>query len=136
MKRRHLYILAAIIWGIPGINITIKGINAYIEQPSDRIWWLLVITSFVMAGFFYVFNKVVIRYTERIASLTDKSAPWHVFPARGWLLLIFMAGLGVTLRNIPSIPSSFIASFYSGLGPMLILSAVRYAFAIKVDRHS
>lgn len=127
MKKGHLYILAAIIWGIPGLNITIKGISAYIEQPAGNIWWLLLITTFVLGGFFLIFRSVVGRYAQRIASLPEKVAPWQVFPLRGWLLLAFMAGLGIALGNIQSIPSAFIASFYSGLGPMLLLSAVRYA---------
>lgn len=126
MKRRHLYILAAIIWVIPGANITIKGICAYAEQPVKNIWWLLIITLIIMSVFFFIFRKVTTGYSGRIASLPEKVAPWHVFPLRGWLLLLFMAGLGMILGHIPSIPSSFIASFYSGLGPMLILASIRY----------
>lgn len=34
MKRKHLYLVAGVIWGIPGIIISLKGINAYrIQQP-------------------------------------------------------------------------------------------------------
>lgn len=132
MKRRHLYILAAIIWGIPGVNITFKGFCAYAELPVKNIWWLLIITLVILSGFFLIFRKVTTRYSSRIASLPEKVAPWHVFPLRGWLLLLFMAGLGVILGHISSIPSSFIASFYSGLGPMLILSAVRYICELKM----
>lgn len=131
MKRRYLYILAAIIWGVPGVNITFKGICAYLEQPAKNLWWLLIVTLIIMSGFFFIFRKVTTRYSGRIASLPETVAPWHVFPLRGWLLLLFMAGLGIILGNVPSIPSSFIASFYSGLGPMLILSAVRYTCELK-----
>lgn len=89
MKRRHLYAVAGIIWGIPGITITLKGIKAYMMQPSGNIWWLLLVTISVMAAF-------------------------------------FMMGLGIALKHIPGVPSAFTASFYSGLGPMLILSSLRF----------
>lgn len=133
MKRKHLYILAAIIWAIPGANISFKGVSAYAELPVKNIWWLLIVTLIVMSGFFFILRKVTTRYSGRIASLPEKVAPWHVFPLRGWLLLLFMSGLGIILGHIPSTSTSFIASFYSGLGPMLLLSAVRFAIAAKAD---
>ena len=34
--------------------------------------------------------------------------------------------LGITLKYMPGMPMSFTASFYSGLGPMLILAALRF----------
>ncbi len=86
MNRKHLYVVAAVIWGIPGIIITSKG----------------------------------------IAALPEKVKIWQTFPTRGWILLVFMMGLGIALKHIPGVPSAFTASFYTGLGPMLLLSAGRY----------
>lgn len=126
MNRKHLYVAAAVIWGIPGIIITSKGIGAYGMQPSDRLWWLLLITAAVLTSFFLMFRRIVDRYCERIAALPDKVKIWQTFPTRGWILLLLMMGLGIALKHIPDVPSSFTASFYTGLGPMLLLSAGRY----------
>lgn len=126
MNRKHLYFVAAVIWGIPGIIITSKGISAYGMQSSENLWWLLLITAVVLTAFFLMFRKIVDRYCDRIASLPDKVRIWQTFPVRGWILLVFMMGLGIALKNIPGIPSSFTASFYSGLGPMLLLSSLRF----------
>ena len=126
MNRKHLYVVAAVIWGIPGIIITSKGIGAYGMQPSDRLWWLLLITAAVLAAFYLMFRRIVDRYCDRIAALPEKVKIWQTFPSRGWVLLIFMMGLGIALKHIPGIPPAFTASFYSGLGPMLILSSVRF----------
>ena len=131
MSRKHLYVVAAIIWGIPGIIITSKGINAYSIQPPENLWWLLALTAAVLAGFFLMFRKIVSRYCERIASLPDTVKIWQTFPTRGWILLVFMMGLGITLRLIPGLPSAFVASFYSGLGPMLLLSSLRFAARLR-----
>lgn len=126
MNRKHLYVVAAVIWGIPGIMITLKGIKAYTIQPSENLWWLLLITAFVLASFFLMFRRIVDRYSERIASLPERVNIWQTFPLRGWILLIFMMSLGIALKHIPGIPSAFTASFYTGLGPMLLFSAGRF----------
>jgi len=89
MNRNCLYYIAAALWGIPGVIITIKGISAYLTMPSRKLWWLLLITIFVMVSFFLMFRKIVDRYSARIAA-------------------------------------EFTASFYSGLGPMLVFAACRF----------
>ena len=134
MNRRHLYIVASLIWGIPGIIITSKGIFAYTMQPSDDLWWLLLITAAVLTGFFLMFRRIVDRYCDRISSLPDKVTIWQTFPTRGWILIVFMMGLGIVLKHIPAIPSSFTASFYSGLGPMLLLSSFRFVANMSARR--
>ena len=133
MNKKYLYVIAAAIWGIPGIIITSKGIRAYRMQLSEDLWWLLMITVAVLVAFFLMFRRIVDRYCGRIASLPDKVRVWQTFPTRGWILLIFMMGLGTTLRMIPGIPSGFTASFYTGLGPMLLLSSFR--FLVNQDSH-
>ena len=134
MKKKHLYYVAGLIWGIPGIIISIKGINAYRIQPSENIWCLLLITASVLAAFFMMFRRIVDRYCGRIASLPANVKIWQTFPARGWILIVFMMGLGITLRYIPGIPPAFTASFYSGLGPMLLLSSFRFVANMETHR--
>ena len=134
MNRKHLYIVASLIWGIPGIIITSKGIFAYTMQPSDDLLWLLLITAAVLTGFFLMFRRIVDRYCDRISSLPDKVTIWQTFPTRGWILIVFMMGLGIVLKHIPAIPSSFTASFYSGLGPMLLLSSFRFVANMSARR--
>ena len=126
MKKSILYVFAAAIWGIPGVIISIKGIKAYMTQPSEELWWLLMITAAVILGFFFMFRKIVDRYCRRIVSLTEKVSIWQAFPVRGWILIVFMMCLGIVLKHIPQIPSAFTASFYSGLGPMLVVAAIRF----------
>ena len=133
IRRAYSYVLAAAIWGIPGINIAIKGVKTYMLMNPDDLWWLMLITVAVSIFFFIIFRRVVIKYSERIASLPDSVMIWQIFPPKGWILLVIMMGLGITLKHIPDIPMSFTASFYSGLGPMLIVAALRF-FAAMV-RH-
>ena len=87
----------------------------------------MLITVAVSVFFFIIFRRVVRKYSERIASLPDRVMIWQIFPLKGWILLAIMMGLGITLKHIPDVPMSFTASFYSALGPMLIVAALRYA---------
>lgn len=57
MNRKHLYLVAGVIWGIPGIIISLKGINAYRIQPPEDIWWLALITAAVLTAFFLMFRR-------------------------------------------------------------------------------
>ena len=34
IRRAHSYVIAAAIWGIPGINITVKGVKTYMLMDS------------------------------------------------------------------------------------------------------
>jgi len=51
MNKTNLYLFAALIWGIPGIMISVKGFRAYLTMAPGKLWWLLLITVAVIAGF-------------------------------------------------------------------------------------
>lgn len=126
MRRDSLYLIAALIWGLPGVTISIKGFTAYGDVLPAKVWWLIPLSIAIATSFFYIFRRVVAKYSVRISEMSDKVSFWDTFPKSGWALLLFMMGLGILLGNIPNIPLEFTASFYSGLGPMLILAAIRF----------
>ena len=126
IKRIFLYFIAAAIWGVPGIILTIKGVSAYMVSPVQKLWWLLLITILVLGSFYFMFRSIVDRYSRRISTLPEMVSPFYTFPLRGWILIICMTSLGLVLKHIPHIPTEFTASFYSGLGPMLIWAAGRF----------
>lgn len=126
MNKRYLYFIAALIWGAPGVMIAIKGINAYRVMPTDELWWLILITIGVLIGFITMFRRIVNRYCGLIAAQPEKTSIRHTFPLKGWILVIGMSCLGMALKFMPFIPAEFTASFYSGLGPALIIAAIRF----------
>lgn len=126
MNKRFLYWIAALIWGMPGIMITIKGIRAYTTIPGDELWWLLLITACVITAFIRMFSRIVDKYCKLIASEPDKTSIWHTFPLRGWILVVCMSCLGIALKFMPFIPAEFTASFYSGLGPALVIASILF----------
>ena len=126
MSRKYLYYIAAAFWGIPGLVITVKGIRTYLTMPSQKLWWLMLISAFVLLSFFMMFRKIVDKYSARIAALPATTNFWNTFPLRGWILIVCMSCLGMALKFMPFVPAEFTASFYSGLGPMLIFAACRF----------
>lgn len=131
MNKKNLYCIAALIWGIPGIIITVKGIRAYLSMAPQNLWWLLLITAAVLASFYMMFSRIVDRYSARIAAQPQKTTVWQTFPLRGWILIVCMTCLGIVMKHIPAVPAAFTASFYSGLGPMLLFAALRFLLRRK-----
>lgn len=128
MNKNALYYVAAALWGIPGVIISVKGVKAYMLMPAHSLWWLMLITVFVLVCFFFMFRGAVDKYSALIAAQPQKTSLWHTFPLRGWALIIFMLCLGISLKFISGLPVEFTASFYSGLGPMLLFAAFRFMF--------
>ena len=131
MNKKNLYCIAALIWGIPGIIITVKGIRAYLTMAPQNLWRLLLITAAVLASFYMMFSRIVDRYSARIAAQPQKTTVWQTFPLRGWILIVCMSCLGIVLKHIPAVPAAFTASFYSGLGPMPLFAALRFLLRRK-----
>ena len=57
IRRAHSYVIAAAIWGIPGINIAVKGFRTYMLMNPGDLWWLMLITVAVSIFFFITQDK-------------------------------------------------------------------------------
>ncbi len=128
VAKRHLLLANAIVWGAPGIKVLVTGIQSYLALwPSKRIVWLAVGSVLVLTGFVWMFNRIVRKYSDRILAFPQEKKSLLAFlPLRGWILVIFMMCLGVSLKFIPGVPTAFFASFYCGLGPALIAAAAQF----------
>jgi len=126
VDKKHLYTFNAMIWGVPGLMVTTKGVRAYYMLNGGR-WWMYIITIVVFFLFSFMFDRIVKKYCDRIAALEgDIRSLFDGLSLKGYILIGFMIGLGITLKLIPGIPAEFFATFYCGLGPALILAAVKF----------
>lgn len=128
VAKHHLLLANAIVWGAPGIKILLTGIQSYMAVwPSKTIIWLALGTVAVLAGFTWMFSRIVKRYSDRILAFPEQKKSLFAFlPVRGWILVIFMMCLGISLKFIPGIPTEFFASFYPGLGTALIVAGATF----------
>ena len=98
----------------------------YLGQESVK-WWYYLLSAIVFVGFWFMFTGVVRKYAERIMAMTEpRTSIFKIFSVKGYLIIAFMITLGITLKRISQIPDSFIAWFYSGLGPGLLSAGIRF----------
>ena len=123
---RHLLLVNGLLWTAIGIKIALTGVNAY-RHLEVIPWWYFVLSAVVFAGFYVMFTGVVRKYAARIEALPDpRTSIFKTFSVKGYLIIAFMITLGITLKRIPQVPDSFIAWFYSGLGPGLFSAGIRF----------
>jgi hypothetical protein len=54
INRSGLYYIASVIWGIPGVIITVKGVSAYLAADKSQLWWLMLITALLTAAILFL----------------------------------------------------------------------------------
>ena len=120
--KKHLLLIDAIIWGLPGVMILLKGVRAYVALQSAA-WWMYLVSFVVFVLFALMFSKIVKKYSDRIAGLAGaRRSAFDAFSIKGYVLIASMMLLGIVLKFIPGIPAAFFATFYCGLGPALLLA--------------
>ncbi len=130
VNKEHLLLMQVLCWLGPGIKIFITGIQAQIAVHAvhpERTWWLVLIACAVVVGFSMMFDNFIRRYTARILNFEErKKSLFAFFDLHGYILILFMMGLGISLKFIPGIPAEFFAGFYPGLGTALSIAGIRY----------
>ena len=131
VKKTTLILVAAIVRFLAGANILRIGLQSAITLWQQKNYIPLVIAlSFsllVLIGFLFMFRRVIDKHCRRILSYPEeKKSIFLFFDLKGYLLMAFMMGLGITLRAIDKIPISFFAAFYTGLGTALMLGGIRF----------
>ncbi len=122
-----LLLTAGVVWLVAGLNILQIGLSCWI---TDTHYWLLKVceASLVFLLFFcMVFHKLYSKHTQRITSgKRERHCPFSFFDVKGWIVMAFMIGMGVTIRKAHLLPGSFIAVFYTGLSLALIATGGRF----------
>ncbi len=102
VNREHLLLMQVLCWLAPGIVITRKGVTALItvaQTVPQRLWWLILIAVAVTVCFSLMFNNFIKRYANRILTFPErKKSLFAFFDLRGYVLIFFMMGLGVSLK--------------------------------------
>ena len=119
VSKKWLIIANAVLWMAAGFNIVRIGIACAIS--AGGMIWLWAIPVF--AAFYMMFARTIGKNAVRIMSMPGDTAPLYRFMSlKGYLIIIFMMTLGISLRSIGSIPDGFFAFFYTGLGSALFLA--------------
>ncbi|MDD6808093.1 MAG: hypothetical protein PUD72_06595 [Oscillospiraceae bacterium] len=123
VTKRTLLLIAGIVWMIAGFNVSRLGIISY--MAIEFKWYLPILTIFIFIAFGAMFYKMTKKHTKRIKSYEEPKRPfWNFFDLKGYLIMAFMMGGGIGLRNAHVFPDIFISFFYTGLGLALFLAGV------------
>lgn len=138
VPKRTLLLMLFLCWAGPGVKIFVTGLQNLCMVSSvhpERLWWLLTIAVAVVVAFTLMFRNFVSRYTQRVLSFPqERKSLFAFFDLRGYLLIIFMMGLGISLKFIPGMPAEFFAAFYPGLGLALIMAGCRFLWSYFKSR--
>lgn len=125
VKRRTLLLIAGVVWTIAGFNILKIGIMSY----AGYIHILnLVCSSIIFLMFWvFIFNKLVVKHTTRIAGYEEeKKYFWNFFDISSFIIMAFMITVGVSIRSFNLLPNVIIAVFYTGLGLALFGAGIKF----------
>lgn len=124
-RKRVLFVVAALIWVLAGVNILHIGCKAWgREHLFWELFWLAVSLVFFSC---FVFRKVVQRNIQALRLTKEKKLPlWQCMESKSWLVMALMMSLGIGLRLSGWVSSTFIGGFYVGLGISLIVSVWPY----------
>lgn len=127
VNRQFLLIIAGVVWIIAGANILRIGIITWVNSSQDALFKVCEATLVFLLFFLFVFKKLYDKYTVRIEKKKiDKNCPFSFFDVKGWIIMIFMMTLGITVRVFHLLPDSFISVFYTGLSLALIATGALF----------
>jgi peptidoglycan biosynthesis protein MviN/MurJ (putative lipid II flippase) len=113
------------MWIIAGINVFHIGVQVWQIQKAQP--WIHFFGVLAASLFFaFIFHRSYTKNVVRISKMNNPRNPLSFFDLKGWLIIVFMITLGVSVRHFELLPRSFIAPFYQGLGMSLCIYGGRF----------
>ena len=126
VNRQVLLITAGIVWIVAGANILRIGIVTWL---NDSQYWLFKMgeaTVVFLLFFILIFRRLYYKHTERITQKKQEKNCPSFFDVKSWIVMIFMSSLGISIRSLHLLPTSFISVFYTGLSLALIATGALF----------
>ncbi len=123
-----LLLIAGVMWTGVGFFLISLAVG-WIFIPAVVSSWIYWIPGLILALIIYQFgfSKLAKKNSLRIQNIPVEKPcifafqEWHSYP-----LVLFMIGLGITLRNFTPIPKPLLGIMYIGIGGGLGLSSLVY----------
>lgn len=122
IKRRTHLLLSASLWSVIGVVLVTKG---WFASGECAQYQSIIIGVSVTVGFaksLLVLDKAASRGIERILKFEDGTCLGAVYSVKTWVLVLFMIGMGVILRN-STLPGMLLCFVYTGVGWSLLFSS-------------
>ena len=120
-RRTHL-LLAAILWTGIGILLLTKGSYRIVQVTEYQV--AIVMTALIAGTLksYFILDRSARKSIERILNFKDGTCLGAVYSIKTWLLVVFMMGMGIFLRN-SSLPLSLLCFIYFTIGWALLFSS-------------
>jgi hypothetical protein len=126
MPRSALILFSGLMWSLVGLMLCRLAIGWYLlEGILDQLGFLLAGTLLAFAIHLYGFSKIARKNIARIGKLNEKPCIFAFMAWWNYPLVLFMIGLGLTLRHSP-FPKIYLGVLYIGIGGALLLSSLLY----------
>ena len=127
VPRRWLFFIAAAVWGFAAYRVLMMALRFAPESPFP-LWQVLILGLVGFVIFFnVVFLKVSRKYIHRIACLkSEKPCFFAFFGWKSYLLIAFMASMGIVFARFHLMPVFLQGIFYLALGISLLISALMF----------
>ncbi|MCC3866862.1 hypothetical protein [Terrisporobacter mayombei] len=133
-KKRSLLLIAGLVWIFAGGMVSKLGFNVLFTSsihpftssihPFTSI--MVAVVTFLIF-FNFIFIKLVKKHKVRISEKEqDKLCLFSFFDVKSYVIMIFMMGLGITIRSINSINPLCWAAIYIGIGLALLSAGVAF----------
>ena len=126
VPRRYLYFLAGVLWTLAGMLLCIRAL-VWIDDFTFGAEITLESISLVLSvvAYLVVFSRLVRKNLDRIAALPARVCLFAFTPWRGYLMIVLMISIGLTLRN-SAIPKLYLSIPYTAMGGTLLIGSIRF----------
>jgi len=126
-KKRSLLLIAGLVWIFAGGMVSKLGFNVLFTSSIHPFISIMVAVVTFLIFFNFIFIKLVKKHKNRISEKEqDKLCLFSFFDVKSYVIMIFMMGLGITIRSINSINPLCWAAIYIGIGLALLSAGVAF----------
>jgi hypothetical protein len=126
VSRHWLFALAGVMWSAVGIMLIWRAwIWLSAMEPAWAIGIVVAGAVIAFAFYYFMFTKTVAKNIRRMCGLPDPVGLLAFNTPKGYVLIIFMIGLGITLRHSP-LDRRLLALVYVGMGGALFLASLHF----------
>jgi hypothetical protein len=128
LHKQWLHLLAGLMWSGVGIMLISLAIGWLRVLPfAKAVPYALAGIVLAFAIYRWGFSKLSNKNITRINSLAGEKTGLFAFQEwKSYPLVLFMIGLGITLRVYSPIPKPYLAVLYIGIGGGLFLASLHY----------
>jgi hypothetical protein len=126
VPRHYLFAIAGVLWTVAGVLLCVRG-EVWLEVfPLGTEFAMEAISiGFAVAGYFFLFVKVVQKNIVRIEQLPERACLFAFTAWYGYIMIALMIMIGFTLRN-SALPMYYLSIPYTAMGGTLLIGSLRF----------